>query len=77
MSHALYLLAKWFEFKRALQRYAKLFSSLKDAIINQSISEGGDAGGLWDVLNLAGETAQLLGLKTDGMWGSTYAEESK
>lgn len=75
MSHALYLLAKRFEFKRA---FTKLFYSLKDAIFNQSISEGGDEVGLWeDVLNLAGESAQLLGLRTAGLWGSTYPEESK
>lgn len=51
----------------------KLLYSLKDVIINQRFYEGEDGGGLWeDVLNLTGESAQLLGLRIAGLWGSTY-----
>lgn len=47
------------------------FQSLKDVIINQSIyeSEGRDVL-CEDDLNLAGESAQLSGLRTAGLWGS-------
>jgi len=49
---------------------------LKDVIINQYISDGG-CGLQEDDCNLAVESAVVLGLRTTGLWGSAYPEESK